>query len=310
MFINVAFLKNNSGYIAVEFGGIFKGYGSEVHIIIRKDKILTGFDEDTRTHLQEQMIEQGFHIHTMTNIAKVTKEAEDSYVVSLIEKNGTELELKVDLIMAATGRKPKVDGLGLEQVGVAINERTKEIIVNESGQTSIDSIFALGDCTSAMKLTPVALEQGHAFADTYYGNKPRVPQLENVATAVFSNPNLGTVGLTEAQAVQKYGKVKIFISSYTPLKGRVSGATEKDFMKMIVDSASDRVVGIHMVGHGAGDIMQGFAVAIKCGATKAQMDSTVGIHPTAAEELVTMRTVTREITLAEFNESKNGNAKI
>ena len=150
------FLKYNSGYIAVEFGGIFKGYGSEVHIIIRKDKILTGFDEDTRTHLQEQMIEQGFHIHTMTNIAKVTKEAEDSYVVSLIEKNGTELDLKVDLIMAATGRKPKVDGLGLEQVGVAINERTKEIIVNESGQTSIDSIFAKVTCALVQIITEIS----------------------------------------------------------------------------------------------------------------------------------------------------------
>ena len=290
------------GYIAVEFGGIFKGYGAEVHIVIRKDKILTGFDDDTRTHLQEQMIEQGFILHTMTNISKIDKKSDNLYVVSL-DENGTAVDLEVDLVMAATGRQPKVDGMGLEEVGVEIHPRTKEIIVDESGKTSVDSIYSLGDCTSAMKLTPVALEQGHAFADTFYGKKPRSAQLENVATAVFSNPNLGTVGLTEAQAVAKYGKVKIFTSTYTPLKGRVSGSTEKDFMKMIVDSESDRVVGIHMVGHGAGDIMQGFAVAIKCGATKAQVDSTVGIHPTAAEELVTMRTMKREVTSAEYDET-------
>ena len=286
------------GYIAVEFGGIFKGYGCEVHIVLRKDKILTGFDDDTRTHLQQEMQEQGFILHTMTNISKIVKKSDNSFVVSL-DENGTAVELDVDLVMAATGRQPKVGGLGLEEVGVEIHPRTKEIIVDERGQTSVGSIYALGDCTSALKLTPVALEQGHAFADTFYGNKPRLPELENVATAVFANPNLGTVGLTERQAVQKYGKVKIFTSTYTPLKGRVSGATGKDFMKMIVDSASDRVVGIHMVGHGAGDIMQGFAVAIKCGCTKAQVDLTVGIHPTAAEELVTMRTVKREVMREE-----------
>jgi len=295
------------GYIAVEFGGIFKGYGAEVHIVMRRDKILTGFDDETRTHLQEQMEEQGFIFHKMSNVQKIDKRGDDDYIVSLNE-NGTMINLEVDLVMAATGRRPKVANMGLEEVGVELNPRNSEILVDETGKTAVDSIYALGDCTSALKLTPVALEQGHAFADTFYGNKARLPDLESVATAVFSNPNMGTVGLTEAQAVAKYGRVKIFISTYTPLKGRVSGSTEKDFMKMIVDSASDRVVGIHMVGHGAGDIMQGFAVAIKCGATKAQVDSTVGIHPTAAEELVTMRTVKREVTSSEYD-AKNGGAK-
>ena len=149
----------------------------------------------------------------------------------------------------------------------------------------------------------IALEQGHAFADTFFGDRPRHADLLNVATAVFSQPNLGTVGLTEAQAVETYGRVKVFTSTYTPLKGRVSGSTQKDYVKLLVDSASDRVIGIHMVGHGAGDILQGFAVAIKCGCTKAQLDLTVGIHPTAAEELVTMRTMTREVVRDDIDAS-------
>lgn len=282
------------GYIAVEFAGIFKGYGAEVHIIIRRDKILRGFDEDARTHLQEQMLNNGFIIHTHRNLAEVQKVGDDNFRVTLSnaidgEEPSQELLEGCDLVMAATGRKPKIDGLGLEAAGVDYNPRTKEILVNENGQTSVPSIFAVGDCTSALKLTPVALEQGHAFADTYFGGKPRNADLENVATAVFARPNLGTVGLTEAQAVEKYGRVKVYTSTYTPLKNKVSGSNQKDFMKMLVDSESDRVVGIHMVGHNAGEVMQGFAVAMKCGVTKAQVDSTVGIHPTSAEELVTLR---------------------
>jgi glutathione reductase (NADPH) len=163
------------GYIAVEFGGIFKGYGSEVHVVLRKDKILTGFDDETRTHLQEQMIEQGFILHTQTNINQISKKDDGTgYTVSLLEKGNTKtIDLDVDLVLAATGRKPKVDNMGLEEVGITINSRTKEIEVDETGKTAIDSIYAIGDCTSALKLTPVALELGHAFADTFYGNKPR-----------------------------------------------------------------------------------------------------------------------------------------
>jgi glutathione reductase (NADPH) len=303
-----------AGYIAVEFAGIFKGYGSEVHLVLRKDKILTGFDDDTRSHLQQQMEEQGFHFHYLSNVQQVEKTGEGAFRVHLTpsKEGGPEASvIDCDLVMGATGRAPKVDGLGLEEVGVKVDARTKEIVVDANGQTSVPSIYSVGDCTSALKLTPVALEQGHAFADTFFGGKPREAELENVATAVFSNPNLGTVGLTEAQAVAKYGRVKVYTSSYTPLKGRVSGSTAKDFMKMLVDEASDRVVGIHMVGHGAGDIMQGFAVAIKCGATKAQVDLTVGIHPTAAEELVTMRTVKRVSVREDLKASggESGEAK-
>lgn len=285
-----------AGYIAVEFAGIFKGYGCEVHLVLRKDKILTGFDDDTRVHLQQQMEEQGFIFHYLSNVQQVEKTGEDAYRVHLVPSKAGGPESCVvdcDLVMGATGRSPKVDNLGLEEVGVSVNSRTREIEVDSDGKTSVPSIYAVGDCTSALKLTPVALEQGHAFADTFYGGNPRKADLENVATAVFSNPNLGTVGLTEAEAVAKYGRVKVFTSTYTPLKGRVSGSTQKDFMKMLVDAESDRVVGIHMVGHSAGDIMQGFAVAIKCGATKAQVDLTVGIHPTSAEELVTLRKIKR-----------------
>jgi len=270
-----------------------------VHIVLRKENILRGFDDETRTFLMAQMVAQGFIFHTLTNLQQVEKTGDNAFRVTLTPSTAegpAASVLECDLVLGATGRKPKTDGLGLEAAGVAIDARTKEIIVDVDGCTSVPSIYAVGDCTSAMKLTPVALEQGHAFADTFYGGAPRHADLESVATAVFSNPNLGTVGLTEAQAVEKYGKVKVFTSSYTPLKHRVSGNTHtKDFMKMLVDSASDRVVGIHIVGHGAGDILQGFAVAIKCGATKRQVDLTVGIHPTAAEELVTMRTVKREV---------------
>ena len=207
---------------------------------------------------------------------------------------GDDTTLDCDLVLAATGRKPKLN-IGLEKVGINVNDRTNEIIVDATGKTSCPSIYAVGDCTNAMKLTPVALEQGHCFADTFYGNKPRLPDLESVATAVFSFPNVGTVGLTENEAVAKYGRVRVFNSTYTPLKCHVGQAhlpikeREKDYMKIIVDIATDKVVGIHMVGDSAGDIMQGFGVAIKCGVTKSQLDLTVGIHPTAAEELVTMR---------------------
>lgn len=297
------------GYIAVEFAGIFKGYGAEVHIVIRRDKILRGFDDETRSHLQAEMVKQGFHFHLLSNINQVEKKTEaegGGYRCTLAPSSvgGTAMVIDCDLVMGATGRQPKIDGLGLEAANVAFNARTKEIEVDGDGKTSVPSIYAVGDCTSALKLTPVALEQGHAFADTFFGGKPRRAELENVATAVFASPNMGTVGLTEAQAVAKYGRVQVYTSTYTPLKGRVSGSTTKDFMKMLVDPESDRVVGIHMVGHGAGDIMQGFAVAIKCGATKSQVDLTIGIHPTAAEELVTMRTMTRESVREDSGEGE------
>ena len=291
-----------AGYIAVEMAGIFKGYGAEVHIVLRKAEILRGFDDDTRVHLRAQLESAGYIIHAETNLTQVEKTADGSYRVHLAPSTASGPAACVvgcDLVLGATGRKPKTAGLGLDAVGVALN-RAGEIETDADGKTSVPSIFAVGDCTTAMKLTPVALEQGHAFADTFFGGRPRHADLLNVATAVFSQPNLGTVGLTEAQAVEAYGRVQIFTSTYTPLKGRVSGATQKDFMKLLVDSASDRVVGIHMVGHGAGDILQGFAVAIKCGCTKAQLDSTVGIHPTAAEELVTMRTLTREAVRSDL----------
>ena len=294
------------GYIAVEMAGIFKGYGAEVHIIIRRDHVLRGFDEDIRKHLQKEMLKNGFHIHTNTTIEKVEKVGEDNFTCVLKSSNGDDTGNLVfencDFVLGATGRKPKLKGLGLEKAGVKIDERTGEVLVDEMGRTSVESIFSMGDCTGAMKLTPVALEQGHAFADTFYGDKARLPDLESVATAVFSYPNVGTVGLTEAEAVAKYGHVRIFNSTYTPLKCHVGQAhldikdRSKDYMKILVDTATDKVVGIHVITDNAGELMQGFACAIKCGVTKAQMDLTIGIHPTAAEELVTMRTAKYEAT--------------
>ena len=240
-------------------------------------QVLRGFDKDIRRHLTEELVKEGFHVHTNVSINEIKKVGEENYSVDLQPSgsnsaNGTAALLDgVDLCLAATGRKPKLDGLGLEKAGVEIDEKTGEIITDEQGKTSCDSIYALGDCTSAAKLTPVALEQGHCFADTFYGKKPRLPDLESVATAVFSYPNVGTVGLTESEAVNKYGKVTVYTSRYTPLKNHV-GQVEtpiadrgKDYMKICVDTATDRVVGLHMVGDGAGEIMQGFATAIKCG---------------------------------------------
>ena len=258
-------------------------------MVIRRDKVLRGFDEECRTFLMEQLQQRGVIFHKPTTINAIKKgNGDDGKVVHLAD--GSSIEC--DLVLCATGRKPKTANIGLEGVGVQMRDNG-EVIVDEWQKTNIDSIYAIGDCTGTLQLTPVALAEGHALADTLYGGNVRQPDLENVATAVFCQPNLGTVGLTEAQAVQKYGRVKVFTSTYTPLKHRVSMNKGKEFMKVLVDEASDRVVGIHIIAHGAGDICQGFACAIKCGMTKAQMDSTIGIHPTAAEELVTMRTMKR-----------------
>ena len=278
-----------SGYIAVEFAGIFNGLGSDVILAHRKPKILGNFDTETTDFLYEQMQAKGIDLRASTQVQKVAK-VDSGYKVTL----NTGDVVEVDFILAAIGRNPKTDGLGLDTVGVA-TENNGAIIVNDDFQTSVPSIYALGDVINRVQLTPVALGEAMVWVHNMYNNENREMSYDNIPTAIFSQPNVGTVGLSENEALDKYGKLRIYTSSYRAMKNTLSGNEERSFMKIIVDDSSDRVVGMHMVGPDAGEIMQGFGVALKCGATKSQLDSTIGIHPTAAEELVTMRDVTRVV---------------
>lgn len=273
-----------SGYIAVEFAGIFNGYGATTHLVYRADEPLRGFDHDLRKAFAEAAAERGVILHPSTTIASVKADG-DMKTVTLSDGS----EITADLVMAATGRKPMTDGLGLELLGVEMDENGA-VIVNEDSQTSVQSIYAIGDVTDRINLTPVAIAEGHALADTLYGNNPRRADHSNVASAVFSMPPLCSVGISEDDAIDQGLKTKIFVSSFRAMKNTISGRAEKTLMKLIVDSDSDVVLGAHMVGPDAPEIIQGIAIAIKAGATKAHFDATIGIHPTAAEEFVTMRT--------------------
>ena len=278
-----------SGYIAVEFAGVMHGLGSDVTLLHRGEKILRGFDSETCNFLYEQMQEKGIDLRANTQVEKVVK-TDNGYTVTL--NNGDVVE--TDFVLAAIGRSPKVEGLGLDTVGVK-TEPDGTIVVNDEFQTSVSSIYALGDVISRMQLTPVALGEAMVWVHNMYNNENREMSYDNIPTAIFSQPNVGTVGLSESDALEKYGKLRIYTSSFRGMKNTMSGNQERSFMKIIVDDKSDTVLGVHMVGPEAGEIMQGFGVALKCGATKAQFDSTIGIHPTAAEELVTMRDVTRVV---------------
>lgn len=272
------------GYIAVEFAGIFNGLGVDTSLLYRGPLFLRGFDNEIREFLAGEMRKKGVKLQFETNISRIEKDG-DELVASLA--NGE--SLVTDLILYATGRKPNTLDLGLEAVGVELNQ-SGAIVINEAYQTSVDSIYALGDVTDRVNLTPVATAEGTVFAKTLYaGLNPKV-DYNDIPTCVFSQPNLGTVGLTEEQAREEYQDVDIYKSSFTPMKHTLTGSDEKMFMKMIVDKASDRVVGVHIIGPDAGEITQGIGIAMKAGATKAQFDATIGIHPTSAEELVTMRT--------------------
>jgi len=271
------------GFIAVEFAGIFNALGSDVHEIIRADNILRGFDDSVRTGLRDEMTKKGITIHSGINVTNIEKQADGTFLMSF--DNAEPLE--TDVVMYATGRAPNTKGIGLEEVGVEL-DRKGAIVVDEYSKTNIDNIYAIGDVTDRMNLTPVALAEGMAFAKTLYDNTPVSMAYDNIPSAVFSQPPIGTVGLTEEQARER-GEVDIYLSSFKPMKFTLSGRDEKSMMKIIVDRKTDVVVGCHMMGMDAPEIIQGIAIAMKCGATKAQFDSTVGIHPTAAEEFVTMR---------------------
>jgi len=272
------------GYIAVEFAGIFAGMGSEVIEMIRGDKILRGFDEDLRDQLSAEMTKRGISIQAHTSIEKITK-TDAGYDLTL----NTGDVISADAVMYATGRKPKIHGLGLEKVGVDVTDGGA-IKVDANYKTSVDSIYAIGDVTDRVCLTPVALAEGMALVNHLYGDDTAGVDYDNIASAVFSQPPLGSVGLTEAEAKEKYGEIDVYTSGFRAMKHTMSGRDERSFMKLIVDQKSDKVVGAHMMGPDAGEIMQGLGIALKCGATKAQFDATIGIHPTAAEEFVTMRT--------------------
>lgn len=287
------------GYIAVEFAGIMHGLGVKVTIIERNSKILRGFDEDVRDFLIAEMQKKGIQIQFNSYVERVEKVANGYQVIvqdsveddleSLAGEidNGTVLE--ADLVMYATGRVPNSKNLGLEALGVTL-DKVGAIKVNDDYQTNVPSIYALGDVTNRVNLTPVATSEGMALVNKLYSSHYKKVDYDNIPTAVFSQPSIGTVGLTEQQALAQYpADIDIYRTDFKPMKNTLSGSTERTFMKMIVVRSSDKVVGMHMVGPEAGEIIQGFAVAIRAGASKAIFDSTVGIHPTAAEEFVTMR---------------------
>ncbi len=272
------------GYIAVEFAGIFNGLGSQVSLVYRGEQILRGFDDDVRNHLAAEIAKSGIDLRVKTDIVKLEQAADGSLLLHL----GDGSSIACDAVMAATGRKPNTQGLGLEAVGVAL-DADGAVQVDAWSQSSVKHIYAVGDVTNRINLTPVAIREGHAFADTVFGNRPRQADHADVPSAVFSQPPVGSVGLTEAQARQRYSAVDIYRTSFKPMRHTLSGRDERILMKLVVDAASDRVLGAHMVGPEAGEIIQGIAIAIKAKATKADFDATVGIHPTAAEEFVTLR---------------------
>jgi glutathione reductase (NADPH) len=276
------------GYIAVEFAGIFNGLGARVTQLYRGPLFLRGFDADIRAHAAKEIAKTGVDLRFGVNVESIAS-GPGGLQVQLTD--GTAIE--VDAVLYATGRKAKLEGLGLESVNVKINDGGN-IIVDDQYRTSEPSIFALGDVTGGIELTPVALAEGMSFARRQFGGLQDTVDYDFIPTAVFCQPNIGTVGFTEDAARARFGKLRVFKSAFKPMKHTISGRDEQTFMKLIVDSASDRVVGAHMVGQDAGEIMQGIAIALRAGATKAVFDTTVGIHPTAAEEFVTMREVWRE----------------
>jgi glutathione reductase (NADPH) len=271
------------GYIAVEFAGIFHGMGARTTQLYRRELFLRGFDDDVRTALADEMRKQGVDLRFESDVTRIEKTS-DGLHLSL--SDGSTLD--ADAVLYATGRHPNTKDLGLERVGIELGPGG-EIRVDDYSRTNVESIWAIGDVTDRINLTPVALHEGICFARTVFGGQPTKPDHRDVATAVFSTPNIGTVGLTESAARERHGKVRIFRASFRPLRHTMTGRDEKTLVKLIVDAASDRVLGAHMVGPEAGEILQGIGIAVKCGATKAQLDATIGIHPTTAEEFVTLR---------------------
>jgi glutathione reductase (NADPH) len=276
-----------AGYISVEFASIFNGLGSSVTQIYRGPQILRGFDDDLRDGLAEEMGKRGVDIRVNTQVSEITPNG-DAYAVKL----STGDTVETDLVMYATGRVPNTSGLGLEAAGVATGKRG-EIVVDEYSRTSVDNIYSVGDVTDRVALTPVAIREGAAFAETVFNDNPSSVDYACIPTAVFSEPEVGTVGLTEAQAREKHGEVHIYKSEFRPLKHTLSGRDEQMLIKLVVDVETNRVVGCHVLGSDAGEIAQSVAIAMHMGATKADFDATMALHPSASEELVTMKEIWR-----------------
>ena len=280
------------GYIGCEMASIFNGLGAHVSLVYRGEQVLRGFDNEVRDFAAAQMRTHGVDIRVRTDVARIEAAAGGQRRVHLTD--GSVLE--ADAVLYATGRRPLTDGLGLDAVGVR-QGRGGVIEVNAQFQTSVPSIYALGDVVGRLPLTPVALAEAMALVDHLFGPAPGQPprgmDYDNIPTAIFTHPPIGTVGLSEEKARERGQPIRVYRSDFKPLKHTLSGSAERTLVKLIVDDASDRVLGLHMVGADAGEIVQGFAVALKCGATKAQFDATLGIHPTSAEEFVTLREVSR-----------------
>lgn len=276
-----------AGYIGCEFACIMNGLGTKVTQVIRPDLILRSFDNDLRSAVQDGMIHHGVEIINNTEDVSISK-TDTGVAVTVNSKDGKSVILADVVSLAALGRKPNTANLGLENVDVKTHNGA--ILVNADSQTSVENIYSVGDCTDNIQLTPVAINEGRAFADTMFGNKPRTMNYADIPTAIFTTPEAATVGLTEEEAREMYGDaVKVYRSSFRPMYYVLPNKQEKTLMKLVVDPTTDRVVGAHMVGDHAAEIIQGVAIAVKMGATKADFDATVGIHPSSAEEFVTMR---------------------
>ena len=272
------------GYIANEFAGIFHQFGSHVIVVNRSDVILRGYDEQMRDRLLQISMTKGIEFRFNASFSKIEKRSDGGL---FIDMEGCD-DIEADAVLFATGRVPNVEGLGLEGVGVKLGDKG-QIKVDESSRTSVPTIFAIGDVTDRIQLTPIAIREGHAFADTEFGNNPWKVDHECVPHAVFSHPPIAGVGLTESQARNKLGQIRTYTSDFRPMKNVLAGRNERSLYKLIVDAATDRVVGIHMIGPDAPEILQAAAVAVKAGLKKADFDATVALHPTMSEELVLMR---------------------
>ena len=267
----------------MEFATIFAGLGVTVTVLHRGEQILRDFDMDLRDGLAEAMRDRGVDLRMKSNVAAIEKEASGYRVV--LKEGGS---VSASLVMAATGRAPTTAGLGLEQVGVALGWNG-HVAVDDYSKSSVDSIYAVGDVTDRLQLTPVAIREAHAFVETVFEDRPKAMDYTFVPTAVFSEPEIGTVGLTEEQARERCRRIDVYKSSFRPMRATVSGRNEKMLMKLVIDAEADKVLGCHILGPDAAEIVQMAAIALRLGVTKAQLDATMALHPSVAEELVTMR---------------------
>lgn len=276
-------LIQGAGYIAMEFAGIFNALGSHVRVVNRSDVILRGYDESLRDRLLQITMARGIEYGFNSQIEKVEKQEDGTLIVTTHKHD----PMTYDAVLIATGRSPRTEGLGLESAGVELGPKG-EIPVDEYNRTSCESVYAVGDVTDRVQLTPVAIREGQAFADTVFGNKPRTIAYDCIPSAVFSQPPIAAVGLTEGQARMQYGNIRVFSSDFRPMKNVFAGRHERGLYKLVVEAGSEKILGLHMIGPESPEILQAAAIAVKAGLTKADFDATVALHPSMAEELVLM----------------------